>query len=53
MAKSGDFNKYVKEIERLKIIYNLDASQVLLLHIAAACECDGRSYLDLKEEFCK
>ncbi len=53
MKQTDDFGEYVKEIERLKAIYNLSATQVLLLHITAAYECDGRSYLDLEEEFTK
>lgn len=48
-----DFIDCVKEIEELKKEYNLSTSQCLLLQISAAYECDGRNYLDLKEEFCK
>ncbi len=53
MTKTPDFKEYVKEIEELKEKHNLGSSQILMLHIAAAYECEGISYSKLKEEFTK
>ena len=48
-----EYIEYIKEIERLKKIYGLSISQILMLQIAAAFEVDNLNYRKLKEEFCK
>jgi len=47
-----EYIDYVKEIEWLKKKFNLSASQLLLLQLAAAFEVRSFSYEELKDEFC-
>lgn len=49
---TSDFKEYVEAIEELKKKFKLSASQVLILTISAAYECDGRTFDELVEEYC-
>lgn len=45
------YEEYIEEIEKFAFIYNLSASDKLLLHIAASFKVNKQDYDSLKEEF--